>query len=52
MHQSKKEQIARQWNQKVSLELHDKIEEEEGIIYDLISREAGITGSVDISKKK
>lgn len=52
MHQSKKEQIARQWNQKVSLELNDKLEEEEAILYELISREASTTGNVDISKKK
>jgi len=52
MHQSKKEQVARQWNQKASLELHDKLEEEEALLYELISREAGITGNVDISKKK
>lgn len=52
MHQSKKEQVARQWNQKASLELNDKIEEEEAIAYELISREIGTMGSTDISKKK
>lgn len=52
MHQSKKEQVARQWNQKISLELNDKIEEEEALLYELISKEAGTMGNSDISKKK
>lgn len=52
MHQSKKELIARQWNQKLSFELQDKIEKEEVLVYELASREIGVAVNIDMSDKK
>lgn len=52
MHQSKKELIARQWNQKLSFEFQDKIEKEEVLVNELAPRGIEAAVNIDMSNKK